>query len=408
MAPQTTLEDIIGIEHSKLGFFQEVQRKVAELRHSNEELEHKQREIQAILDGISDIMLVLSADMRILSVNQVFFDHFEEPNPVGKYCFEVFRGQAKACRGCPARESMRSGEVCKETAIFKVNGRNRQYDMLASPLQDTPGQEGRVLLFKRDVTLEKEYQAQFYQAEKMATIGMLAAGVAHEVNNPLAGIQGFAQGILRRLPRVQEAVDEELANDFQEYTETILQECNRCQEIVRTLLTFSRPRESAFCSLSMNNLIRDTLKVLQHRIKRHQGLLLQEDLEPELPLVCGDEPHLKQVILNLLTNALDAIGEEGVITIRTSSTENQVALCVEDTGEGIPEEHLDKLFEPFFTTKPVGRGTGIGLSTCYTIVHNHGGEISVKSAPEKGSRFCVVLPKRQGNACEQPITCTYR
>ena len=408
MAPQTTLEDIIGIEHSKLGFFQEVQHKVAELKQSNEELEHKQREIQAILDGISDIMLVLSADMRILSVNQVFFDHFNEPDPVGKYCYDVFRDNHTACRGCPARESMRTGEVCKETAIFKVDGQNRQYDMLASPLQDISGQEGRVLLFKRDVTLEKEYQAQFYQAEKMATIGMLAAGVAHEVNNPLAGIQGFAQGLLRRLPRIQDSLDAELANDFKEYTETIIQECNRCQEIVRTLLTFSRPRESAFCSLSMNALIRDTLKVLQHRIKRHQGLVLQENLEQDLPLVCGDEPHLKQVILNLLTNALDAIGKEGVITVHTNSSPTHVSLCIEDTGEGIAEDHLDKLFEPFFTTKPVGQGTGIGLSTCYTIVHNHGGEISVNSAPGQGSRFCVILPKRQGKSCEQPITCTYR
>jgi len=224
--------------------------------------------------------------------------------------------------------------------------------------------------------------------------------VAHEVNNPLAAISGFAEGIKRRLPRL-ESSDQTALADVEDYVGTILKECRRCQDIVHTLLTFSRPRSSGFSPVNVNDVVEDTLKLLRSHVKQ-KGLRLavRTDLSTDLPHIYADEPQLKQVLLNLLVNAMDAVDqmtqdgrEGGVITIRTYPEENEgVGLVVSDTGCGIPKENLDKLFEPFFTTKPVGKGIGIGLSTCYAIVKEHQGEIRAFSEYRGGSRFVVKLP----------------
>ncbi len=167
----------------------------------------------------------------------------------------------------------------------------------------------------------------------------------------------------------------------------------RCRDIVQTLLTFSRPVASSLCPVDMNQCVLDTLFILKHHIREHHSVTVKTKLEKELPLIKGDESQLKQVIINLFTNALDAIGDEGEIVIKTvTGKDGDVDLIVEDSGSGIPFEMKDKLFEPFFTTKPVGKGIGVGLSTCYTIVKNHGGEINVTSDEGKGSTFHVTIP----------------
>lgn len=396
--PRTNLEDLIGIEHSKLNFFQELQHTIKQLKATNSESENRQREISAILDGITDLMMVLTEDLRIISVNNVFEQLFPDVDPIGKYCYHFFRNGTRPCPECPAFRSMSSDTVCRETAIFRISGRNMQFEMVASPLKSPDLPEHRVLIFKRDVTLEKEYQAKFYQAEKMATIGMLAAGVAHEVNNPLAAVAGFAEGIRRHLPELEGCVPDGLAGDLEEYTDIILQECKRCQDIVRTLLTFSRTTCSPYCALSLNQVVSETMKLLHHHLKNRRKLTVVLELASDLPRISGDEAQLKQVALNLLTNAVDAVGDSGKIVVTTYKEDEDVVLTVEDSGCGIAPENLDKLFEPFFTTKPVGKGIGIGLATCYTIVHNHGGEISVESEQGEGSLFKVRLPVESGGS----------
>ncbi|GFK92192.1 Sensor protein ZraS [Fundidesulfovibrio magnetotacticus] len=397
-----SVEDLIGIEHCKLGFYQELRQKLVELQVANLESEERRREIAAILDGITDIMMVLSEDLRIMSVNHVFEEVMGIDDAQGRYCYEVFRQEQRPCPECPAHRSFVTGDVCRETAIFRVGGRNRQFEMVASPINDQGKDERRILIFKRDVTMEKEYQAKFYQAEKMATVGMLAAGVAHEVNNPLASISGFAEGIKRRLGRLEATAGPDL-DDIHDYVDTILKECSRCRDIVHTLLTFSRPVSSGFRPVSLNAVVEDTLKLLRSHIKqKNLRLNMVLELSDELPLIYGDEPQLKQVLLNLLINAIDAVDQtgagQGVITIRTyPEAEEGAGLVVSDTGCGIPKENLDKLFEPFFTTKPVGKGIGIGLSTCYGIVSEHCGEIIVHSESGRGSRFIVRLPSNQGS-----------
>ena len=398
MNKNTTLQDLIGIEDVKLGFFQEAQKKVEELKTSNRKLQEKQREIQAILDGIADVMIVLSRDFQVLSVNHVYHQLFSNTRPEGKYCHEVLFHQDAPCESCPVRNAFSSGSVTRTQAVIPGRDKNRYFDVTASPLHSSQDPPDRFLLFMRDVTLEKEYQAQLIQTEKMATIGTLAAGVAHEINNPLTAIQGFSRGIERRIPQLEGRADTGVLEDIQEYLGTILKECSRCQDIVQNLLTFSRPRENPFHRVNLRSVILDCLKILRYRLKKRPRVDVDLRFDPEHPEIYGDEAQLKQVVLNLVSNALDAVGYQGKVSIAVEQGhQDMYCLSVEDTGHGIPSEHLDRLFDPFFTTKPVGQGTGIGLSTCYTIVKAHEGQIIVCSEPENGSSFCVKLPQSQQN-----------
>ena len=193
---------------------------------------------------------------------------------------------------------------------------------------------------------------------------------------------------------LEKCVDKELLDDFNEYIGIILKECGRCQEIVQGLLSFSRQAPTDFASVDLNSLVADTLKLLQIHLKHQSQEIFQLELDDSLPPIRGDAPQLKQLILNLFHNALDAVRDGGTITLRTYTEHGGwVVLAVEDTGCGVASEHLDKLFEPFFTTKPAGKGIGIGLSTCYNITREHGGEISVQSTQGQGSTFFVRLPR---------------
>ena len=390
-----SLEDLIGIEHSKLGFFQELRQTIEALKDANAQSAQRRREIAAILDGITDVMMVLTPDLRILSVNHVFRQVFPDPAPEGKFCYEIFRGEDHPCPECPANKSFATGDICRETAIFKIGGKNIQFEMVASPIHHPDDPEQHILVFKRDVTREKEYQAKFYQAEKMATIGMLATGVAHEVNNPLTAIFGFAEGLRRRLPALREKVEPRVVEDVEDYVGTILQECRRCQDIVTTLLTFSRHKTVSFSPVSLNAVVEDTLKLLRSHLKQRSQakITVRTELSEDLPPVSGDEHQIKQVMLNLLVNAMDAIAGPGRIVITTfQSSSGAVCLSVADSGCGVKPEHMDKLFEPFFTTKRAGKGIGIGLSTCMSIVAKHQGEITVQSEPDQGATFTVKFP----------------
>lgn len=395
MSHDTRLEDLIGIEHTKLGFFKEAQLKMRELRLSNRELEQKRQEIQAILDGITDVMAVIRPDFRVVSVNHVFFKTFQCLNPLDRPCYEVFRRRSRPCSPCPLVDALRANHVCRQTHIFDVDGKNRQFEITASPLMEAGGTAGNVLLLKRDVTVEKAYEAKYYHTEKMATIGLLAAGMAHEINNPLTAIGGFTEGLRRRLPRLREKLgetDPRLIRAFQEYLDTIQNECNRCRDIVRNLLTFS-PRERVdFVAVNVNRVVVDVIKLLEHQLKHRLPQAICLDLDPTGPRAKGVEAELKQVLLNLVLNSLDAVQSGGQITVRSGTRDRWTVLTVEDTGCGIPPENLNKMFDPFFTTKPVGKGIGVGLSTCYNIIRQHKGEILVDSEPGRGARFRVKLP----------------
>ncbi|MGD8845735.1 MAG: ATP-binding protein [Desulfobacteraceae bacterium] len=394
---KTKIEDLIGMGHTKLGFFKEVQVKIGELQKSNLKLEGKRRQVQAILDGIADIVAVVAPDYRIRTINDSFYTVYETTEPLNDYCYKIFRQRDEPCPACPLREALQLNRVCRQNAIITINGRNRHFEITASPLRNSQGEPGDIILVKRDVTLEKEYQEQYYHAEKMATIGLLAAGVAHEINNPLAAIKGFAQGLQRRLPQLEQLVeDETLKKDYREYLEIIHKECRRCAEIVQSLLTFSPRKSLEFYRVDLNKLVENVMRLLHHRLKQLPPDIITLALAQDLPAIQGNPAELEQVILNLVLNALDAVEATtaGEIVLRTRSRDDAwVIVEVTDNGVGIETENMNKLFEPFFTTKPLGQGIGIGLSTCYHILQAHGGDITVDSAPGKGAVFTAKLPQ---------------
>lgn len=391
MKPVPTLEDIVGIEYSKLGFFREAQERIAQLRTYAEELARKTQQIQAILDAITDVMLVINMKYRITSVNNVYYELFEEPSPVGKHCYEVLKKRQTPCNPCPAAAAIEKNSVERLEDLVETCKGLRHFETTASPIRDGSGKPCHILLLKKDVTTEREYRRKCYEAEKMATIGILASGVAHEINNPLTGIYGFSQALKRRLQNNRAKIPPDFAEDVDLTLNIILDECKRCQEIIQSLLTYSRESPLTITSIGLNDLVRESLKLIEHRIGKKRIML---DFDPDSVVIKGNPQQLKQLILNLVLNAIDATTEEGCIKISARRVDRgSVELEVEDDGCGIPHDHLSRIFDPFFTTKPVGQGTGMGLAVCYNIAQTHGAHIAVWSEEGKGSRFTVIFPQ---------------
>jgi signal transduction histidine kinase len=230
------------------------------------------------------------------------------------------------------------------------------------------------------------------QSEKLAAMGKLAAGVAHEINNPLASIAGYAED-LRELARAKKL---KLTKEFSEFPESlkiIEEQAYRCKAIIKKLLSFAREMEVRWEEVDLNGLIRETIPLVDYRLSGKPDVRLDFDLSPKLPRIQSDWGKLQQVLVNLLENAFDAVENRGSVVIRTEASERSVEVRVEDDGAGIPEENRDRIFDPFFTTKPVGEGTGLGLSICYGLVSELRGKIDFETRKGEGTTFRLSLPR---------------
>ena len=226
-------------------------------------------------------------------------------------------------------------------------------------------------------------QEQLLQSEKMAAVGQLISGVAHELNNPLTAILGYSQ-LLQA---------EELTNSRgADYIEKLYKQAQRTHHIVQSLLSFARQHKPERKSVDVNQILEDTLILREYDMKLN-SIRIHREFQPDLPLTGGDFHQLQQVFLNILNNAVDAVIEKsakGEIWIRTMLAGNRLRVEITDNGPGVKDPH--RVFDPFYTTKPVGKGTGLGLSICYGIVKEHGGEIQVRNSPPRGATFAIVLP----------------
>ena len=229
-------------------------------------------------------------------------------------------------------------------------------------------------------------EKQMAQADKLASIGQLSSGVAHEINNPLGIILGYTQLMLRsESPETQRYED----------LKTIEKHVRSCKTIVEDLLNFARSSRTKRERVDVHATIDEILGFIQHH-SRLDGIRIKRDYDPAVPELLLDEKKMKQVLINLVMNAKHAVGRSGTIHLSTAYNEaaGEVHIAVRDDGYGIEEKHLSRIFDPFFTTKPTGEGTGLGLSVSYGIITHHGGEIRVDSAPGEGAEFRVVLPVR--------------
>lgn len=390
-----SLDRLLGLESSKIGFYSEVKQKIQELEAANLGLRTKSRELQAVFDAISDGVVIYDSRGCVQYRNHVCPRMFPVETRVGSPCSKLFHpGQEGDGNWCPVHRAL-AGESSQVSFTSQDPGtETRYFDVTVTPIEDQDGQN-RALMFLRDVTDRRMQELQLMQAEKMSSIGVLAAGVAHEINNPLASVAGYAEALVRRLRNEPHLAATPGLEDFERYLGVIVRESYRCKGIIDNLLTFSRKSDGCAGAVDLNLAIKEVLELVRYK-SRYEQIEVVETLQEGLPPVYGDGAGLRQVFMNLVLNAHQAITGAGVVEIATLEGDGMGIVQVSDNGCGIPPEQLAQIWNPFFTTKTPGRGLGLGLAITYSIVQRQGGQILVESQPGKGSIFTVRLPLCQG------------
>ena len=344
---------------------------------------------ETAFDALADPVAVLDAQGRVVRANRALarVSGREVRDLIGMPYAELLGAPKDGAPDLVAL-SLEDGEArTGEVRLERVEGVQLA---TTGPIGGAGPVTGLVVILK-DVTELREQRERLLQASRLADIGQLAAGVAHEINTPLASIALRAESLLRSAkdPRL-EAID--AFKNFPRYLKTIDEEIFRCKKIIGALLEFSRPRAPEMRPTDLNSVARKAADLVGHQMRLKQ-VALKLELAPELPPVPGDEGRLLQVTVALLMNALDATKAGGRVAIHSMGRDDShVGLAVEDDGAGIAPEHLPRLFSPFFTTKPPGKGTGLGLAIVHSIVTAHGGQIEVRSEPGAGTRVPVALP----------------
>jgi len=369
---------------------------------------------ETILNSMSDAIAIIQVpQMVVVEANQPFISQYGEGRReavVGKLCHVVTHGSDRRCAApncaCPAAEtvSQQRTVLCEHKHLLG-NGGTSYCEVVTTPIADESGRVTQVVHVQRDITERRRLERQLLQAQKMESVGRLAAGIAHDFNNILTAIIGYSQLLMASLP--------ETAAEH-EYSKVILDSGQRAASLVRQILAFSRQQTLDMRPVDINDSIHNLAKMLQRVIGEDVQLVLHT--AAELPQVLADSGQIEQVITNLAVNARDAMPAGGMLVIETSLATidaaqggasdipagSYVAICVSDTGSGIPKEIIAKVFDPFFTTKELGKGTGLGLSTVYGIVKQHGGHLRVYSEEGEGATFRVFLPVSAGEKSEKP------
>jgi two-component system NtrC family sensor kinase len=355
------------------------------------ELDEQKRFVEVVLETLPLGLFVLDRELHVVSANREGVDLL--PFQVGERpSFVDLFPVAKAIEIRAFLQAVMTARAVRQVEEDIPNATEvRTVRLTAAPLTPAGGNATHGLVLVEDITLQKRLERQMLLTERLTTAGRLAAGVAHELNNPLATIAGCAEALKER------AQDPELSalegfKDFPGYLSLIEEEAYRCKEITGSLLQFVREPGSRRAPTDVSGLVEKTLELLSHQSRFALSRLVTE-LHPALPLVVANEGQLRQVFLGLSANALEAMEGGGTLTVRTrrrNTTEIEIAF--EDQGPGMPEDILPRVFDPFFTTKPPGQGTGLGLAIAQGIVADHGGRIEVTSRVGVGATFRVILP----------------
>lgn len=361
------------------------------------EIDRERRFTEKIIDSLPLGLYVIDREYRVQAWNrkrETGMQGVSRDEALGRVIFDILSRQPLEMLRREFDEVFATGRIQEYQMESSATGSARTYRITKIPMRLGDSAVTHVITIGEDVTEWREGQHRYAQAEKLAAIGTLAAGVMHEINNPLATIAACGDGLGYRLEDLQKQ-GADVNKDLFDYIEIIENEVVRCKQIVDQLLDFSRPKQLAKSRVDLNDVVEKTLFLMKH----HGGfkkLALVKDLDLALPVVpLGNAEQLVQVLMALMINATDANDGQGTITVRTRTgpTPTDGAIVeVSDTGHGIARSELSKIFEPFYTTKAPGRGTGLGLAICYGIVQDHRGRIEVDSAVGKGSTFRVLLP----------------
>jgi two-component system NtrC family sensor kinase len=369
----------------------------ADLAHEvavqSREIDEHRRFISLIIDSLPVGLYVVDREYRIQAWNrkrETGTQGLRRDDVVGRPVFEVLSRQPRSALRAAFDRVFETGAISEEDLEVDVGREQRTYRLTRIPMRLEGDAITHVITVGEDVTEARLSQQRVLQREKLAAIGHLAAGVMHEINNPLATIGACVAAMEGRLAELSGPALEAT----REYLHIVDKEVERCTQIVSGLLDFSRPKGKTKQSVQLNTVVEDALFLLKHH-KSFAQLVVTSELDPNLPTTAANPEQLIQVLMALMLNALDAMEGGGRLTLRSGRSRvrtDELHIEVADTGAGIPRAVLSQIFEPFFTTKPPGRGTGLGLSISYGIVKEHGGRIEVESQPGQGAVFRVVLP----------------
>ncbi len=347
-----------------------------------------------IIDSLPVGLYVIDRGYRIRAWNrkrEAGTQGVSREGALGREVFDVLDRQPRELLKQEFDRVFETGEIQQVEMDSQTSGEARHYRITKIPMRLDGEDISHVITIGEDVTAWRQAQQRLAQSEKLAAIGQLAAGVMHEINNPLATILACSEALNLRIADLPEA-DRKAQEEYLRIMDT---EVQRCRRIVEGLLDFSRPKKSGpQVAADINAIIEQTLFLLKHH-ERFKWLTIERQLEGDLPQLKADPERLVQCFMALMLNAMDAMNSRGVLTVRTRrNPQRHDELLAEfiDTGTGIRQEDLPKIFEPFYTTKPQGRGTGLGLSVVYGIVEEHRGRIEVESQIGVGTNFKVFLP----------------
>ena len=366
-----------------------------EVERRTAETESQRRFIEAIIDSLPLSLYAVDRHYRVVAWNrnrELGELGIPRGSALGKNVFKVLTRQPRNVLEQEFSRVFASGEIERiEQETTTNRGEVRHWLISKIPMwADPSGEVSHVIAVGEEVTDRVEAQRAVARAEKLAAVGRLAAGVVHEINNPLATISACAESLESRLN--EGAFDASpMVEDLREYLGLIRSEAFRCKSITNGLLDFSRTRASDHVTINLGDVIHSAVRLLSHQ-KRRSAVEFRLDLADDLSPVSGDPGQLQQAVIALATNALDAMVISGMLTIAAKNQDDKVVVDVIDNGVGIPQENLPKIFEPFFTTKEIGKGTGLGLAVCYGILTEHGGALDVQSTVGVGTTFTITLP----------------
>lgn len=324
-------------------------------------------------DGMRDPIAIVDIDYNVVRANRKFSDKFLQHK-----CFESFAHKSTSCEGCPVPQALKTAQP--QAGQIQVDGRIYQVNSYPVVLENG-GRPTNIVNQYVDITQSRELYLRMLQSEKMGAIGMLAGNIAHELNNPLTGLRSLTQVLLQESEQ-----GTELHSDLLEIEKATA----RSQRIIKNLLDFSKGEDQPSEYIAVDEVVERTLPMLKSALRYHR---LEVDLQTAEQTVYV-EPHLlQQVVFNLINNACQAMKDPGRLTVTTELQRNNIALRIEDTGPGIPEDIQRKIFEPFFTTKKEGQGTGLGLSMSRSIIEKFGGQIQFHNVQPHGGCFTILLPR---------------
>jgi PAS domain S-box-containing protein len=361
------------------------------------DIEQVRHILPQLIDALADAVLVVDAEHRVVAANRRYIQAFglHRRDAVGVLCHEALHcpeaGKDANPSGCAACDVLTLKESRRMVrALPDEAGVLRRWEVTLNPVLGEGGAVTHVVEVWRDITARSQLESQLSHSERLASLGMLAAGVAHEINNPMASIVAGVESLRRWLNRAQ-GLGAEDAAEMDEVLGVLERETQRSRETTDKLLLLAQPMQVAAGWVDLNRAARDTLSLLRYQT-RMQDVTVVEDLDPQLPAIWGRESGMRGVMMNLCMNAVQAMSEGGTLTVRTRHRADNVTIEVIDTGPGIHPAHLERIWDPFFTTKPVGKGTGLGLSITQRVLARHAGRVRVESTLGQGARFIIELP----------------